>query len=196
MKPVVDFLKFEKDKDVTSLSEYPRINYIISKGEMIFEIRAIYFADRSYEIMISDVSRLEKRRLIKQQLTANIAHELKTPVASMKGYLETIKNIKDLPEDKRDYFIERAYLQSERLSALLNDISLLNNIEEAGDLFEFKEVAILPAINDVFENQHLRLKEKGISYKVDINENIKIHGNYHLITSISESGRKYHQVCR
>ena len=187
MKPVVDFLSFEKDKDVASLSEYPRINYIISKGEMIFEIRAIYFADRSYEIMISDVSRLEKRRLIKQQLTANIAHELKTPVASMKGYLETIKNIKELPENKRDYFIERAYLQSERLTALLNDISLLNNIEEAGDLFEFNEVVLLSTINDVVENQELRLREKGINYKIEVNENVKVHGNYHLLTSIFQN---------
>jgi signal transduction histidine kinase len=100
------------------------------------------FADRSFEILISDISRLEKRRLLKQQLTSNIAHELKTPLASIKGYLETLLHNHRVPEEKKRYFIEKAYGQAERLTELLNDISLLNNIEDAGELFEIKPVAV------------------------------------------------------
>ncbi len=187
MKPVVDFLSHNNKSEVSTTSEYPRINYIVPKGEYIFEIRAIYFSDRSYEIMITDVSRLEKRRLIKQQLTANIAHELKTPVASLKGYLETLNDIKDLPVEKRNYFIDRAFLQSERLSSLLNDISLLNNIEEAGDLYELSEIAVNSAINDVIENQQIRLKDKGINVRISISDEVKVMGNYHLLTSIFQN---------
>ena len=73
------------------------------------------------------------------------------------------------------------------MTALLNDISLLNNIEEAGDLFEFNEVVLLSTINDVVENQELRLREKGINYKIEVNENVKVHGNYHLLTSIFQN---------
>ncbi len=187
MKPVVDFIVRSKNSQTISATELPWASFTVSKGEYIFEIKAILFADKSFEIMIGDISRLEKRRLIKQQLTANIAHELKTPVASMKGYLETMKDIKNMPEEKRNYFIGRAYFQAERLSALLNDISLLNNIEEAGDLFEFKEVTVLRIINDTIENQGARLNEKAITCNVVVAPQIKVFGNEHLLTSIFQN---------
>jgi signal transduction histidine kinase len=67
----------------------------VEKNEFVFDIKTIVFSDKSFEILITDTTRLEKRKQIKQQLTANIAHELKTPVASLKGYLETLLTMKE-----------------------------------------------------------------------------------------------------
>ena len=78
------------------------------------------------------VKRSEEDKVrLKRQLTQNIAHELKTPVSSIQGYLETIISNPDMDKAQRNQFMERCYAQSNRLSSLLRDISLLPRMDEA-----------------------------------------------------------------
>lgn len=184
LKPIVDFIDQHKNDPVNSLAELPNLSITVFKNEFIFEVKAILFDDKSFEILITDISRLEKRKMIKQQLTANIAHELKTPVAALKGYLETIMTSKEIPAEKRDYFIERAFAQSERLTTLLNDISLLNNIEEGGNSYEFKEVNVGKVVTDVIDNQQFRLNDKNITCHVEISPEVTVTGNELLLSSV------------
>ena len=185
---VLEFVDQYRETDFNApIKELPHIEYIIEKGEKFFHIRCIIFVDRSFEVLISDVTKPEKQKLLKQQLTSNIAHELKTPLASIKGYLETILNNPNIPEDKKKYFIEKAFAQSERLTDLLNDISLLNNIEDAGGLFEFKSLVLKPVIFDVVENLRHRLEAKNMDCKVDVGKDVVVHGNESLLFSIFQN---------
>ena len=175
-----------KDVEFTS-NDLPQIEYTINRNENYFKILCIVFADKSFEILITDITRPEKRRLLKQQLTSNIAHELKTPLASIKGYIETLMNNRDIAEEKKIYFIERAYAQAERLNLLLNDISLLNNIEDAGELFEIKPVVVKNIITDVIENLESRLTEKQIKCKLNIDNEVIVNGNDSLLASVFQN---------
>ena len=65
---------------------------------------------------------------IKKQLTNNINHELKTPVAAMQACLETLMTHRDLPPEKRDEFIARCHANGERLKNLLADVSLITRM--------------------------------------------------------------------
>ncbi len=187
-RPLIEKIERYLDPNIIiSPRNLPQVQKTVAKNEMYFKIQGIIFADKSFEILIEDITKPEKRRLLKQQLTSNIAHELKTPLASIKGYLETILNNKNLPKEKRDYFIERAFAQSERLNDLLNDISLLNNIEDAGDLFEFKTVKLRPLIKDVIENLESRLIEKNILVQLNIDNNVNVYGNDSLLSSIFQN---------
>ena len=78
----------------------------------------------------------------KKQLTQNISHELKTPVSSINGYLETIINNPALSTPQRDMFLRKCYEQSQRLSNLLADLSVITRMDEASDQIE-KEVISL-----------------------------------------------------
>lgn len=75
-------------------------------------------------------SEQEKQR-IKRQLTENAAHELKTPAATINGYLETLVDNPMMPEAKRSEFIGRCYKQSQRMTRLLTDMSVLTQLDEA-----------------------------------------------------------------
>ena len=86
---------------------------------------------------------------MKRQLTQNVAHELKTPVSSIQGYLETIISNPELPDDKRRFFLERCYSQSTRLTGLLRDISVLNRLDEASEMFELSEVNIRKLVGEI-----------------------------------------------
>src|SRR5665648_1012318 len=185
---VLEFIEQYRESDLQTMNkELPQIEYTIEKGEKFFQVRCIIFLDKSFEILISDVTRPEKQRLLKQQLTSNIAHELKTPLSSIKGYLETILNNPKIPVEKQRYFMEKAFAQSERLTDLLNDISLLNNIEDAGGLFEFKSVMLYPVIRDVIENLKNRLTDKNITYIVDVDNTVVVNGNESLLFSVFQN---------
>ena len=187
-KPLVfQIEKYLSNDYVINPKDLPQFSITISGSEKYYHVQSIVFPDKSFEVLISDITKPEKRRLLKQQLTSNIAHELKTPLASVKGYLETIINNKNLPKEKQVYFVQRAFIQSERLNALLNDISLLNNIEDAGDLFLFKHIHLRPLINDVIENQESRLNEKNMLVQVSVNDNVLVYGNDSLLSSIFQN---------
>ncbi|MEA3316830.1 MAG: ATP-binding protein, partial [Bacteroidota bacterium] len=126
---------------------------------------------------------LEKEKRIKQQMTANIAHELKTPVTSVMGYLETINN-KNITQEKQNYFIEKAFSQSKRLSELIKDISTLNNIEEAEEKYEFETVNLNNIITEIHENLKLNLEKRNINVNIKFDNEIILNANRNLISSI------------
>lgn len=165
----------------------PKFEDVVSRDERYYKIESIVFADNSFEILITDITRLERRRLLKQQLTSNIAHELKTPLASIKGYLETL--IENPPEnrEKQQYFLQKAYSQSERLTHLINDVSLLNNIEDAGELFRFQPTDIKKVIDEVYENFANRMEEKNIRFSSEVKPGVIINGNAALLFSIFQN---------
>lgn len=185
---VVEFVDQYRESDLqTQNKELPHIEFTIEKSEKFFHVRCIIFVDKSFEVLISDVTRPEKQRLLKQQLTSNIAHELKTPLSSIKGYLETVLNNPNIPAEKQTYFLEKAFAQSQRLTDLLNDISLLNNIEDAGGLFEFKPLMLKPVIRDAIENLKIRLTERNMDYKVDVDNEVVVNGNESLLFSVFQN---------
>lgn len=188
LEKVILFLQKYNSKDVTiSHLELPKLEFTIMKNEIYFQVQTIIFADKSFEILITDITRPERRRLLKQQLTSNIAHELKTPLSSIRGYLETIIEAENIPAEKQRYFIEKAFAQTNRLSMLLNDISLINNIEDAGDLFTFTEIKVSDIINDAVENLKVKMNEKQIECEVNVSDKVKINGNESLIFSVFQN---------
>lgn len=183
-KQISDFIDVELSKDNTVLDGSIREELNITKNGRYFQIYCIIFQDKSFEISITDVTMRERERILKRELTSNIAHELKTPVSSIRGYLETIVLNENLDNSKQRFFIERSYAQTQRLTELINDISYLNKIEEAGSVFEHEKVQIKAVVNNVFLDLHLKLEEKHISCHVDIKEDIYINGNQSIIYSI------------
>jgi len=164
--------------------EPPRMDYSVEKDGFHFNIQCIVFPDKSFEILISDQTQLMRRSIMKQQITSNISHELKTPISSVKGYLETVLNNPDLEPGKQRYFIEKAYNQSERLTQLVNDIALLNKIEEYSELYIREKVQIQKVINEAIESFSDLIRQKVIQVECLIEEDVIVTANYSLIFSV------------
>ncbi len=133
---------------------------------------------------LSDISRQEEESRMKRQLTQNVAHELKTPVSSIQGYLETILSNPDLAPEKRQFFIERCYSQSTRLTGLLRDISVLNRLDEASDMFDLAEINISRLIGEIENECSKDMSDKQIESKLILPGNPIVYGNYSLLYSI------------
>jgi two-component system phosphate regulon sensor histidine kinase PhoR len=156
----------------------------LEKGGRIFLIQAIVFKDATFEISINDITVQEQEKRLKRQLTQNISHELKTPVSSIMGYMESILNNPGIDESRKSFFIERSFQQAQRLSALLQDISMLNKIDESKNIFEKEPVDIVQTVKDVLEDVHLQLEEKGCTVENRLDGSLLLHGNRSLVYSI------------
>lgn len=174
--PVIEFISTRKREE-----NYH--TYSINKNGKTFLIQTIVFEDNSFEITIKDVTKIEKTRLLKQEMTNNIAHELRTPVTSLRGYLETL-NSQNLPADKQVQFINRAYMQSIRLSNLIEDVSLISKIEEAPTQFDLEKINLSQLVDDVRIDLTNKLTDNDIKLKVSIKEDLVINGNYTLLYSV------------
>lgn len=161
-----------------------RESVTVDKNGKIFLLECILFLDNSYEISINDISRQEEESRMKRQLTQNVAHELKTPVSSIQGYLETIINNPTLPEEKRRFFLERCYSQSSRLTGLLRDISVLNRLEEAADMFDLADINITKLITEIEKECSKEMEERKITTELILPGNPIVHGNNSLLYSI------------
>ncbi len=137
----------------------------------------------------------ERNIRMKRDMTNNIAHELKTPVSSIRGYLESLDNNPDLDAEKRQHFIGRAYVQSLRLTELINDIALITKLEEAPNLFEKEKVNIGEIANEVFNEMEMQLKDANITVCNNLPLTLNVAGNHNLMYSVfrnlTENALKY-----
>ena len=120
----------------------------------------------------------------KHQMTNNIAHELRTPVTSIRGYLETLVSNPDIDSEHRSLFINRAYNQTLRLSELIRDISLITKMEEAPQLLSTEYMGLRTAIDEVLEEFAGEIADKGITVRNEVREELSFKGNRSLVYAL------------
>lgn len=146
-----------------------------------------YFTTRKLGMDIERVNRYEaeqEKSRIKRQLTNNINHELKTPVASIQVCLETLLSGISLSDEKRQELIERCYTNNERLRRLLNDVSLITRMEDGSQLIHREKVTINLIIQEIAEELETMPEEERLTLHVDFQDEVTINGNPSLIGSI------------
>ncbi|MCI7442913.1 MAG: ATP-binding protein [Clostridium sp.] len=139
---------------------------------------------------ISDIKRLENMR---SQFVANVTHELKTPLTSIKGFAETLKYVED--EKTREKFLDIIDSEAERLSRLISDILVLSKIESSTTT-EDEDFMPYKVIDEVISIVKNMAESKNISLIIEKSEkDIKLHGDkdkfLQLVLNLTENGIKY-----
>ena len=146
-----------------------------------------YFTTRKLGKDIERVNRYEaeqEQNRLKRQLTNNINHELKTPVASIQVCLETLLSGINLSEEKRQELIERCYTNNDRLRRLLNDVSLITRMEDGSALIGKERVVINDIIDEVAKELDMLPEDERLLLHTDFGDEVIIDGNPSLIGSI------------
>lgn len=139
---------------------------------------------------ISDIKRLENMR---SQFVANVTHELKTPLTSIKGFAETLKYVED--EKTREKFLDIIDNEAERLSRLISDILVLSKIESSTTT-EDEDFMPYKVIDEVISIVKNMAESKNISLIIEKSEkDIKLYGDkdkfLQLVLNLTENGIKY-----
>ncbi len=146
-----------------------------------------YFTTRRLGKDIERVNRYEteqEQNRLKRQLTNNINHELKTPVASIQVCLETLLSGIALSEEKRQELIERCYTHNERLRRLLSDVSLITRLEDGSELISREQVILNEIIDEVAEELAVMPNEERMTLHTEFGDEVIVDGNPSLIGSI------------
>ncbi|MDH6533794.1 two-component sensor histidine kinase [Parabacteroides sp. 52] len=175
-KPITDFLSG------ASINANYYETQIDRQGK-IFNVRVNVFEDHSFEIIINDITRQEKTRFLKQEMTSNIAHELRTPVTSIRGYLE-IALEQPLDGETAHKFLTKAHEQTIVLSELIQDMSLITKIEEAPTSFKQEPIPIEELLDSLKNDLEKPLSEKNISMEWKNTKGVTVCGNRNLLYSI------------
>ena len=126
----------------------------------------------------------QRQNQMRRELTQNIAHELKTPVASILGYTDTILDNPDISDDTRRQFIVRTNAQARRLSALLQDISTLNKMDYAPEILKMERIDLSAMVADIVQESEQALAAKQMAFRNCLPQDICIQGNWQLLYSI------------
>ncbi len=125
----------------------------------------------------------EKER-IKKQLTNNINHELKTPVASIQVCIETLLNHPDMSEEKRTEFLTRCLANNQRLQQLLSDVSLITRMEDGAKSIVREQIDLMEIIRNVVEERTEAAERHGFTIQNDVVKPMEIKGNRSLWESV------------
>lgn len=132
------------------------------KSELYMELTPLLdkIADQNAQIA-AQMDELVEQHAVRKEFTANVTHELKTPLTSILGFAEIMKSGIVRPEDMQ-HFAEKIYTEAQRLLSLIADILRLSKLESDADLPEREDIDLLSAAEIVAE----RLEEFAAGYGV------------------------------
>jgi two-component system phosphate regulon sensor histidine kinase PhoR len=120
-------------------------------------------------IFLFDLSDLHRLEQFRREFFANVSHELKTPIASIRGYAELLQDqLSQLPPETIQQFLTVIMRNSEQVSTLLQDMILLSNLENGQIPLTIKPYDIGLALARVRETLAPKAKEAGVSVVVDV----------------------------
>lgn len=125
----------------------------------------------------------EKER-IKKQLTNNINHELKTPVASIGVCVETLIAHPEMDIAKRNEFLRRCQANSDRLKRLLTDVSMITRLDDGGNAVAMEIIDLAAVIGEVVDECIPLADTKDMTIDCDVKSPLMINGNQALLSSV------------
>ena len=155
-----------RQSDFRQLHPYTEDEQPPNKLDEIDQLGQTY--DEMAQRIIEQVAALENKDTLRRNLIANVSHDLRTPLASLQGYLETLMlKTGDLPVEQRRQYLDIAYKQSERLTRLIADLFELSKLDARESLPELEPVAVGELLQDVVMKFQLRADTAQIHLSCD-----------------------------
>ena len=146
-------------------------------------------------VNIEDITEITKLENMRKDFVANVSHELKTPLTSINGFVETLIINENIDADKRNRFLGIIKKESDRLKRLIEDILLLSSIESKTNILK-ERVVLFEVFKEVYEivNYIATSKDIEISYKfIDEKTVLEANGDYvkQLLLNLIDNAVKY-----
>ncbi len=137
---------------------------------MVLEIHAVLQTREKSEVgilIIRDITNIHLLQNMRTDFVANVSHELKTPLASIKAYAETLKLGAIADKENRMGFVTRIEEQAQRLESLIGDLLELAKIESSSAI-EIDDIDMQQAIEQNIDDHSRKAQKRGIELKTDI----------------------------
>jgi signal transduction histidine kinase/type II secretory pathway pseudopilin PulG len=108
---------------------------------------------------------------LRKEMVANMAHDLRTPLSSIKGFLELIRYRKDLDENTKHEYVDIAHTEANRLTTMVNDLFELSNLESGVVPLKKEKFNMIDLVQDVSRKYQLHLNAKHVELSFDLSPN-------------------------
>ena len=172
-KPIYNLIR--NSEVIDAINELQEINisfpYASSIGKHNLQLHYYQKHENPGIIVINDRTEEEKFQNIRRDLIANVSHELRSPLTSITGFIETLQN-EDVSKDQRSHFLTIMQEESNRMNRIISDLLSLSKIEI--DMYKelVDEVNITDQINTAKNALEHRASESGKMIKVTIKGDI------------------------
>lgn len=123
---------------------------------------------------------------VRQDFTANVSHELKTPLTTISGYSELLEN--GLVEEKeKSHIYEEIHKQSDRLLVLINDIIRLSEFDRSANGLEFQEIDLYEIASGCVQDLSINAEKKGVDISFEGERKSIIYGNENMVKELIEN---------
>lgn len=180
-KKVLGIKKFVQGEHISEyVKDYDIVEFLSHDNDIEKEIKVLYPTARELKIKkaglftgkenigkviaIHDITDIKKLENMRSEFVANVTHELKTPLTSIKGFSETLKFVDD--KETRDKFLDIINKEAERLSRLITDILILSKLE-SGSYNDFQPFEPLSIIEDVVNMVKNMYNNKNVSINIE-----------------------------
>lgn len=172
---------------------------LTAPGERILQVYAAKLDENAAGgalAVISDVTRLRKLEIMRSEFVANVTHELKTPLTSIRGYIELLKSGERDAETARSFY-EIIEIEAERLQKLTDDLLQLSDIENGAAEPELTPVPLAETVQKVADTLRPEAESRGIALHTFVEEGLSVRANprrlYQLIKNLMENAVKYNR---
>ena len=158
---------FSEKKNLTEELNIEEKTYLVSCSKV---------SEEELIVLLYDITSYKQLQKVKKEFVSDIVHELKTPLTSIKGFLETLYEEINDPQQKR--FVEIAIFNTNRLISIVNDLvtlSYLEKLEEEKNFSEikFEDVNINAVLNDIKDLFETKTKQKNLDFIIDVKTELK-----------------------
>lgn len=135
------------------------------------------------------IEKLQKSDFMRRELVANVSHDLRTPLATLTAYIETMQlKEADLSADERRKYLKVARKHCERLSSLVDDLFELARLDAKETKLNLEPFSLAELVQDVVQNYELTAKEKGINLTSNIGQTLSfVKGDIGLVERVLEN---------
>jgi len=203
------FLEVIRNNDIAQIIHNVLTNGKFQSSELslVWPVQKIFQIDASpiFEkdtvsgclLVIHDITEIRRLETMRRDFVANVSHELKTPLTSIKGFVETL--LEGAWEDKANsrHFLQIIQDHANRLDALVNDLLDLSYLESQEVSLEKEEVNFKKLVDDVLSGFKSQLKKRSISAKNDLSSDLSLRVNKDKIaqvfTNLLDNAIKFNQ---
>lgn len=113
--------------------------------------------------LVEDVTELKRLEQVRTDFAANVSHELKTPLTSIKGFVETLQAGAINKPEMAQKFLNIIMLEADRLTRLINDILSISKLESGNDKVEMQALQLNTMVSEICELLRMHAEQKHIS---------------------------------
>lgn len=196
---VVEILKYIKQ---CIGSKENKTSHLKLEGETVYRIKIdpVYLQNSKNAIIgsiinIENITEIIKLENMRRDFVANVSHELKTPLTSISGFIETLIMNENLEVNKRNRFLAIIQKESDRLKRLIEDILLLSSIENKNNLVR-EEIILFDVFKEVYDMISYIANSKNIDLSYEFEDEkviIQAYGDYmkQLLLNLIDNAIKY-----